>query len=478
MTEAQTTTLKPTLGWYSATAIVAGSMVGSGIFIVSADIARLLGSAGLLILVWLIAGFITILGAVSYGKLAAHLPRAGGQYVFLRESWGRLMGFLYGWVLLTVIQTGFLAAVAVAFAKFAGVLFPAISSEPFWQILGFELTSQKVLAVLVLMGLTAFNCTGIKNGAVLQNIFTSLKVLSLLLLIVVGLAFGNHLWDGTHNWSLALPTHHDVPGSLVTLIAFASVGSLFSADAWNYVTFIGAEVKNPERNLPKALLYGAGAVVVLYILANFAYLNLLSLPDIQHASEDRVATAAMNVVFPGLGVQLMAVVILISTFGCLNGMLLSGARVFYAMACDGLLFRKFGELHPTHGSPNFAMGIQMLWAICLTLSGSYGKLLDYIVFSSLLFYIITMAGLLRLGKTIPEQVQLTRPIDKLIPWLYIIGASFIAFYLLFGDFMNGDFQSKIDAGQFFDTKFFTSLAGVLFTLSGWPIYAIWTARQK
>ncbi len=471
---------KPTLGWFSATAIVAGSMVGSGIFIVSSDIARYMETAGLLIAVWVFTGLVTVLGAASYGKLAAHLPKAGGQYVFLKESWGEIPAFLYGWALLSVIQTGFLAAVAVAFAKYAGVLVPMISSEPFIIFGQFQgnpwgISTQQVLAIVVLFGLTAYNCTGIKNGALLQNIFTSLKVLSLLLLIAIGLAYGQNLWNGSMNWSLSLPSAAG-SGDLITLFAFATVGALFSSDAWNYVTFIGGEVKEPQKNLPKALILGSSLVVLLYIIANLAYMNLLSIEQIQTAPEDRVATVAVDAVLPGSGTMIMALIILVSTFGCLNGLLLAGARVFYAMAKDGLLFQKFGELHPVTKSPNFSMWAQFVWASLLALSGTYGKLLDYIVFTSLLFYIVTMLGLLRLGKQIPEEVQMTSWKDRIIPVAYVLGASYIAFYLLFGDFFTGNFMAKLQS-DFLNTKFFTSVAGLGLTALGLPIYYYWKSKQ-
>lgn len=468
--QAQTvsTELIPRLGWFSAACIVAGSMVGSGIFIVSSDIARTLGTGGLMMAIWVFAGLLTLLGAASYGKLAAYMPRAGGQYVFLREAWGEIPAFLYGWNLLTVIQTGFLAAVAVAFTKYLGVLAPAISSVPL--IPGLPVSAQSVLAVMVLFGLTVYNSTGIQNGAILQNIFTSLKVLALILLIGVGLAFGTHL--STVDWSLTLPTAQAAKGNLLTLFAFASVGALFSADAWNYVTFIGGEVKDASNNLPKALTLGTVTVVVLYLLANLAYLNLLGLPQIQGAPEDRVATVAMDAIFPGAGVMIMASIILISTFGCLNGMLLAGARVFYAMAKDGLLFRQFGEVHPETHSPNFCLWVQFVWASLLALSGTYGQLLDYIVFSTLVFYILTMAGLIRMGRKMPEAMRMTRKRDYALPIAYIAGASFIAFFLLFGDFYTSDYATRF-AQDLPHTKFFTSVAGLLLTGLGLPVYLVW-----
>jgi APA family basic amino acid/polyamine antiporter len=460
--------LIPRLGWFSASCIVTGSMVGSGIFIVSSDIARTMGTPGWLMAVWLFAGLLTLLGAVSYGKLAAYMPRAGGQYVFLREAWGELPAFLYGWNLLTVIQTGFLAAVAVAFTKYLGVLVPAISSAPL--VPGWPMSLQSALAVAVLLALTLYNSTGIKNGAILQNVFTSLKVLALALLIGAGLLFGNHL--ASVDWSFTLPAAQAAKGEWLTLFAFASVGALFSSDAWNYVTFIGGEVKNPSKNLPKALILGTVTVTLLYLLANLAYLNLLTLPQIQNAPEDRVATVAMDMIFPGGGVLMMAGVILISTFGCLNGMLLAGARVFYAMARDGLLFQKFAEVNPKTHSPDFCLWVQFVWASGLALSGTYGQLLDYIVFSTLLFYILTMLGLIRLGRKMPAAVQMTRKRDYAIPTTYIAGAAFIAFFLLFGDFLTPDYMTRFQS-DLWHTKFFTSVAGLLLTALGLPVYWVW-----
>ncbi len=462
--------LKPTLGWFSASCIVAGSMVGSGIFIVSADIARTVGTGGLLIAIWAFAGLLTLLAASSYGKLAAYMPRAGGQYVFLKEAWGEIPAFLYGWSLLTVIQTGFLAAVAVAFTKYLSVWVPAISAAPISAAL--PVSSQSLLAVLVLLGLTLFNSTGIKSGAILQNIFTTLKVLALGLLILIGFGMGHHLWDGSINWSLSMPAAQAAKGNWLTLFAFASVGALFSSDAWNYVTFIGGEVKEPGKSLPKALTWGTLTVVALYLAANLAYLNLLTLPQIMGAPEDRVATAAMNTVFPGMGVMLMAGIILISTFGCLNGMLLAGARVFYAMAKDGLLFRQFGEVNPRTHSPNFSLWMQFIWASVLALSGQYGQLLDYIVFATLLFYILTMAGLLKLARKMPEAVNMRTRRDYALPVAYMAGAAFIAFYLLVGDWFTPDYATRF-AHDFYHTKFFTSIAGLGLTLLGLPVYWLW-----
>lgn len=461
--------LKPTLGWLSATCIVTGSMLGSGIFIVSADITRTVGTAGLLMAVWIFSGILTVLGAAAYGKLAAHMPKAGGQYVFLKEAWGEIPAFLYGWSLLTVIQSGFLAAVSVAFTKFLGVLIPVVSSSPISPVIPFS--RQGLLAVIVLLVLTLFNSTGIKSGAILQNIFTVLKVIALFLVIIFGFSLGHHLWDGSINWTLSLPKIQSEHGNWLTIFIFASVGALFSSDGWNYVTFIGSEVKEPSKNLPKALTLGTALVVLLYLAVNLAYLNLLPLSSIQHAGEDRVATAAIETIFPGFGVTAMAVIILISTFGCLNGMLLSGARVFYAMAKDGLLFHKFGEVHPKTHTPNFSMWIQFIWASVLALSGTYGQLLDYIVFTALIFYIVTIAGLIRMGKSVPE-LNMKSTWDYVLAGLYILGASLIAFYLLFGDIFTPNFIERC-THDFYHTKFFTSVAGLALTGLGLPVYFCW-----
>ncbi|MGE0201032.1 MAG: APC family permease [Candidatus Melainabacteria bacterium] len=476
MSDNETTGLKPTLGWFSAMAVVTGSMIGSGIFVVTPDIARHVGTGGLVILVWVLAGILTVLGASSYAKLAVHMPRAGGQYVFLKEAFGELPAFLFGWCLLTVIQTGFLAAVAVAFAKYAGVLWPAISEAD----MGLGLSTQKLLAVAVLIGLTAYNGTGIRNGALLQNIFTAMKIIALLGVIGLGFAMGHRLWEpGAVDWSFSLPAHDAMAGDWLTLVVFASVGALFSADAWNYVTFIGGEIKNPRRNLPIALIGGTVLVVTLYAVANLAYLNVLSLPAIQNAPQDRVATAMIDALLPGLGVMVMAVVILISTFGCLNGLLLAGARVFYAMAHDGLLFRAFGALHPRYHSPNFAMWAQCAWAIVLAFSGTYGTLLSYIVFATLMFYIVTMAGLLKLGAAMPEEMSMTRRRDRLLPMVYMLGATVIAVYLLLGDvFVHGWGALNPAQAQFTSSKFFTSMAGLVLTALGWPVYLAWKRWGK
>jgi APA family basic amino acid/polyamine antiporter len=454
--------LKKALGLFSATTIVAGSMIGSGIFIVSADIARHVGTAGLLIAIWVFTGLVTLMGAYSYGKLAAHMPRAGGQYVFLRESWGDIPAFLYGWAMFSVIQTGTVAAVAVAFGKFLGVLVPAINSQVLIPLTPtFGISSQQLVAVALLLGLTAFNCTGVKNGAVLQNLFTVLKVIALVSLIVIGLVMGQHLWGGGSgaplDWSLSAGL--DVQGSLVVVFAAATVGGLFSADAWNNVTFIGGEVQNARRNLPKALVMGVGLVVGLYVLVNLAYLNVLPMDMIQHAPEDRVATAAMNAILGDSGAVVMALIILVSTFGCLNGMLLAGARVCYAMAKDKLLFARFATVCPKHHTPNFSLWVQGIWASLLALSGQYGQLLDFVIFTALLFYFLTIVGLFKLARTIPEEVQMRSWRDYMIPVLYLVGITYVAIVLLATP-----------------EKTMQCLYGIGLTLVGLPLF--WVTRRK
>lgn len=454
--------LKQDLGLFSATTIVAGSMIGSGIFIVSADITRQTGTAGLLLAIWAFTGILTLMGAFSYGKLAAHMPRAGGQYTFLKESWGDIPAFLYGWALFSVIQTGTVAAVAVAFGKFLGAMLPGINSQVLIPITpDFGISSQQILAVVLLLGLTAFNTTGVKNGAILQNLFTSLKVIALVSLILIGFSAGSYLFanPSTLDWSLKLPEELASKGTFWGIFAAATVGALFSADAWNNVTFIGGEVKDARKNLPKALVLGVGLVVTLYFLVNVAYLNVLPLSAIQTAPEDRVATAAMNTIFGGAGAVIMACIILVSTFGCLNGMLLSGARVCYAMAKDKLLFSQFATVNPKTQTPDFSLWVQGIWASLLALSGTYGQLLDFVVFTALLFYFVTIIGLFKLARTIPQEVQMTSWKDYVIPVLYLIGITYVAVFLMATP-----------------EKMMQCLVGIGLTLLGLPVYFI--TRQK
>ena len=490
------------LGLTSSTMLVTGSMIGSGIFVVSAEIAREVGSPALLIGAWAVTGFLTVVAALSYGELAAMMPRVGGQYVYLRESLGPLWGFLYGWTLFAVIQTGTIAAVGVAFGKFLGVFFPAISSShwlfglhwaaPSYQIgpvllggMQVGLNTQNLMAVLMVVTLSIINIFGIKTGAMIQDVFTFAKVSALLGLVLVGLFigrnaqalaanFGANFW---HNAGLGAlhPVQVGAGGAVVlvstlTILAVAQVGSLFSADAWNNITFTAGEVINPKRNLPLSLAIGTGIVISLYIGCNIIYLNVLPLMGtadgatilqrgIQHATEDRVATAALTQMFGALGGYLMAAAIMISSFGCNNGLILAGARVYYAMAKDGLFFRSAGNLHPKYKTPAASLMVQMVWICVLCLSGSYGQLLDYVVFAVLVFYILTIAGLFVLRYTRPDAERPYKAFGyPVLPAIYIVMAIFIDVVLL---------RYK---PQF-------TWPGLIIVLLGIPVYFMWSRRS-
>lgn len=485
------------LGLTSATMLVMGSMIGSGIYIVSAEISREVQSSALLIGAWVITGFLTIVGALSYGELAAMMPRAGGQYVYLREALGPLWGFLYGWALFLVIQTGTIAAVGVAFGKFLGISWPAISSSNwilhFWTVPKFSvgpmrlggmdvgLNTQNLIAILVVVTLSVINIFGVKTGALIQNIFTITKVTALFGLIFFGIFLGRNAQAiaanfGANFWKNAgLGTLHDVGGgalvSTLTVLAIAQVGSLFSSDAWNNVTFTAGEVKNPSRNLPVSLALGTGVVIALYIASNFIYLAALPLaghPDgatlvergIQYASEDRVATAVIAQMFGSVGGKLMGVAIMISTFGCCNGLILAGARVYYAMAKDGLFFRNVAKLHPSYKTPTVSLMVQMVWTSILCVSGSYGQLLDYIIFAVLVFYILTIFGLFVLRRTHAEAERPYKAIGyPFLPAIYIIMALFIDVVLL-------RYKPQY------------TWPGLIIVLLGIPIYYLWSLRGR
>jgi APA family basic amino acid/polyamine antiporter len=461
------------LGLTSATMLVIGSMIGSGIFIVSAEIAREVDSPALLIGAWAVAGFMTIVAALSYGELAAMMPRAGGQYVYLREALGPLWGFLYGWTLFLVIQTGTIAAVGVAFGKFLGVFFPAVSSSHWilhlWRVppisigpmvlgnMDVGLNTQNLVAILLVIFLSVVNIFGVKTGALIQNVFTVAKVAALLGLALFGLALGRssqalaanfsgHFWhhaglNAQHAVQVGVGGPVVMVGTL-TILAVSQVGSLFSSDAWNNVTFTAGEVKNPSRNLPLSLALGTGVVIALYIACNFIYLNALPLDGapgaatvlgrgIKYAAEDRVGPAVMTQMFGTTGGLLMAAAILVSTFGCCNGLILSGARVYYAMAKDGLFFRNVAKLHPTHKTPAVSLMVQMAWTCILCISGSYGQLLDYIIFAALFFYVLTIAGVFVLRRTRPDAERPYRAIGyPVLPAIYIVMALFIDVILL------------------------------------------------
>ncbi|MDP9039563.1 MAG: amino acid permease [Acidobacteriota bacterium] len=450
------------LGLFSATAIVMGSMIGSGIFIVSADMSRTVGSPALLILAWLVTAAMTLIGALSYGELAAMMPKAGGQYVYLREALGPIWGFLYGWTLFLVIQTGTIAAVGVAFGKFLGVFFPSVSQANWLWHIGsgnIGLNTANLAAIAIITVLTVLNTFGVKLGATVQNIFTSAKVLALAAVVLVGVTTRNaaalaanfgpawhNFWAGA-GWHTTHPVQIGASGptvlvGLLTVVAVVQVGSLFSSDAWNNVTFTAGEIQNPKRNLPLSLAVGTGVVLLLYIACNFVYLSVLPLAGeehaataigrgIQYATQDRVATAVLQQVFGTLGAKLMAAAILISTFGCVNGMLLAGARVYYAMSCDGLFFKSVGKLSPKSGVPVNSLWIQWAWTCLLCLSGSYGQLLDYVIFAVLIFYILTILGLFVLRRTRPDAPRPYRAFGyPVLPALYIVMASWICVVLL------------------------------------------------
>ena len=456
------------LGLFDSTMIVAGSMIGSGIFIVSADIAHQVKSPGLLITVWLVTGLMTLIGALSYGELAAAMPHAGGQYVYLRESLGPLWGFLYGWTMLLVIQTATIAAVAIAFAKFTAVMVPWFSASDWiwkmgtfgpWQMwfgsLGpynVGINRQNLLAIASIVFLTWINTRGLRVGKIVQNVFTVAKVGSLAALVVLGFWFSTEVaraanftdfWRNAGLWVMH-PYPPDQPvwtiGTL-TLIGVAMVGSLFSADAWNNITFTAAEVKNPSRNLPLSLALGAGLVITLYTLANVAYLRVLPISGdphgatalargIEFASDGRVATAAAEVIFGPAGAIVMAVAILISGFGCNNGLILSGARIYYAMAKDRLFFKSAGKVNRFH-APGVALFVQCIWASFLCLSGTYGQLLDFLIFAVLIFYILTLSGLFILRWKRPDMERPYRAFGyPVLPGLYLVMAVFIEIQLL------------------------------------------------
>jgi basic amino acid/polyamine antiporter, APA family len=489
------------LGLVSATMLVMGSMIGSGIFIVSAEISREVDSPALLLGAWLVAGFMTIVCALSYGELAAMMPRAGGQYVYLRESLGHLWGFLYGWTLFLVIQTGTIAAVAVAFGKFLGVFFPFISSSHWilhlWKIpsvhlgpmvlgnMDVGLSTQNLVAVLMVVALSVVNIFGLKTGALIQNVFTTAKVSALLGLVFVGMLIGRNAHALAANFSgnfwhnAGLGAQHAVQagagGPMVmvgtlTILAVAQVGSLFSADAWNNVTFTAGEVRNPNRNLPLSLALGTGIVIALYLGCNVIYLNVLPLDGmrdgatildrgIKYATEDRVATAVLSQMFGSLGGVLMAIAIMLSSFGCNNGLILAGARVYYAMAKDGLFFRNVAKLHPTYKTPAVSLMVQMVWTCILCISGSYGQLLDYIVFAILVFYILTMIGLFVLRWRRPDAERPYRAFGyPVLPAIYIAMALFIDIVLL---------RYK---PQF-------TWPGLIIVLLGIPVYFAWSKQS-
>lgn len=474
------------LGLFDSAMIVIGAMIGSGIFIVPADMARNLGSPAWLLVAWLVTAVLTVAAALSYGELAAMMPKAGGMYVYLREAFSPILGFLYGWTLFTVIQTGTIAAVAVGFARFMGVLWPAVSEEsylipPIHLSSGYavSLSTGQLTAILVIALLTWTNSQGIKYGKIIQNLFTSAKVVALAALILIGLIFWNHTAVSTNFgdfWRVRDVT--PLTASLSALTAFglfaaicvSQSGSLFSADAWHDITFAAGEVKDPGWTMPRALALGTICVTGLYFLANVAYLLVLPLGAIQHAPSDRVATAMLQAIFPGWGAVLMAIAIIISTFGCMNALILSGPRVYYSMARDGLFPKPAGNLNRAH-VPGWSLMIQGVWAAALVLPrtfdvathayGSlYSDLLNYVISAALIFYVLTIAGIVRLRITQPGRVRPYRAWGyPVIPFVYIAGGITILVCL-------------------FAYRAASTWPGLLIVFCGLPVYWITTARSS
>ena len=480
------------LGLLDSTMIVAGSMIGSGIFIVSADIARQVGSPGWLLVVWIVTGLLTMIGALSYGELAAMMPKAGGQYVYLREAYSPFWGFLYGWTYFLVIQTATIAAVAVGFGRYIGVLFPSISEtnyliEPIRigaSSYAFALSTAQIVGIVMIAFLTWMNTRGLKIGKFVQNTFTFAKTGSLIALILLGLTVGL-VWhpeiaaaNFSNLWGVR-GSLQDVGGGLTAIVAFglfvgicvAQTNSLFSADAWNSITFTAGEVKDPKRNIPLSLALGTGLVITLYLLANVAYLVTLKFEAIQAVPSDRVATATADVIFPGLGAIIMAVAIIVSTFGCNNGLILSGARAYYAMAKDGLFFKSAGELNK-NSVPAWGLVIQGIWAAFYVLPKTvktaadgkvsygnlYGDLLTYVISAALIFYILTIIGIFILRVKQPDAERPYKAFGyPIIPALYVVGASIILVVLFV-------YQTT------------ATWPGLLIVLTGVPVYFLWKTK--
>jgi basic amino acid/polyamine antiporter, APA family len=497
--------LVQSLGLFSSTALVIGSMIGSGIFLVDADIARVTKSPALFLGAWVVTAILTMIGALSYGELAAMMPTAGGQYVYLRESLGPLWGFLYGWTLFLVIQTGTIAAVCVAFGKFLGVFFPTISTTHWlWDIahvpaikigpmvlgnMEIGVSTANLTAIVIVCLLAGVNIFGVRLGALIQNVFTTAKALSLAALILLAFTIGrnaaawaanfgpgwNEFWKNA-TWSAREPVQVGMGGPIVlvnvlVILAVVQVGSLFSADAWNNITFTAGEVKNPKRNIPLSLVLGTGFVLTAYLLASLGYLLVLPMhgdPNggtvmargIQYASEDRVGTAALEQIFHSSGAYLMAAAILISTFGCANGLTLAGARVYYAMSRDGLFFKSVGKLHPRYKTPVAGLLVQAAWATLLCVSGSYSQLLDYIIFAVLVFYILTIVGLFVLRFKRPDAPRPYKALGyPVLPVVYIVMASWICIVLL-------RYKPQY------------TWPGLVLVLLGIPVYLLWSRHSR
>jgi len=472
------------IGLFDATMLVAGAMIGSGIFIVSADISRDVGTSGWLLTVWGLAGLMTVIGALSYAELAAMMPHAGGQYVYLREAYGPLFGFLYGWTLFLVIQTGTIAAVAVAFAKFLGVLVPDLGTTNVLLTVGnWQVTAGQCVGAALIVLLTAVNCSGVTTGKWIQNIFTVAKTIALILLIVVGLTVAANAEIIRANWQdfwsgIAKTAAHQkfawiAPGTLLPafmVVGGAMVGALFSADAWNNVTFTAGETKNPQRNLPLSMVLGTGLVIALYLLANVAYLSALPIGGVKdgqtvmergiaHAKDDRVGTAVLEKVSSQYGAPAMAIAMMVSTFGCVNGLILMGPRLYYAMAQDRLFFQSAGQLN-SRGVPAAGLVMQGVWSVLLVFSGTYGQLLDYVIFAALLFYALTVVGLFVLRARQPNAERPYRAVGyPVLPALYVFLCVVVMLDLLV-------------------VKPLYTWPGLCIVLTGVPVYLYWRHRSQ
>lgn len=461
---------KRELGLLDGTMLVAGSMIGSGIFIVSSDIARQVGSAGWLTLIWIISSLITMIAAVSYGELSAMFPKAGGQYVYLKEAYNKLIAFLYGWSFFAVIQTGTIAAVGVGFSKFAAYIFPSFSDENIlYQLGGFKLNAAQIVSIITIVFLTYLNSRGVKNSKIMQTLLTMVKILSLLGLLVFGLFLAANAEVWNLNWVDAwTPKTYEADSAswlpisgmaLVTGISAAMVGSLFSSDAWNGVTFIAGEIKNPKRNVGMSLFLGTLIVSIIYVLVNLMYLAVIPFNEIATAKSDRVAVVASEYIFGGIGTYIIAVMIMISTFACNNGLIMAGARVYYTMAKDGLFFEKAGHLN-TASVPAWALWVQCIWASALCLTGKYGDLLDFVIIIVLIFYILTIYGIFILRKKMPDAERPYRAFGyPFLPMVYIATASAISVALLI-------------------TKTSTCGWGVLIMLIGIPVYYLTKMKEE
>lgn len=462
--------LKRELGLLDGTMLVVGSMIGSGIFIVSADIARQVGSTAWLLLIWLFSGLITVIAAVSYGELSAMFPKAGGQYVYLKEAYNKLIAFLYGWSFFGVIQTGTIAAVGVAFSKFAAYLVPFVSDENvLYEIGSFKLNAAQLVSIFTIILLTYINSRGVKNGKMLQTVLTIIKIASLIGLIIFGFTMGAkaEIWNAnwtdvwaTKSFNAATGDWLPISGTaLITGISAAMVGSLFSSDAWNGVTFIAGEIKNPQRNVGLSLFLGTFIVTLIYVLANVMYVAVIPLEEIATAKSDRVAVVAANYIFGNIGTLIIAIMIMISTFACNNGLIMAGARVYYTMAKDGLFFKKAAHLNE-FSVPAWALWAQCVWASALCLTGKYGDLLDFVVIIVLIFYILTIYGIFILRKKQPDAERPYKAIGyPLLPLFYIVVASAISISLLI-------------------TKFSTCGWGVLIMLAGIPVYYLTKGKEQ